>query len=184
VPPRAQGNRSGVVPLLDRKSSGAKEKTVKGLMFNLLEKMAQDAGCRDEAWELVVEFAAAEGFPSANLGPRAALQDAQPLRIFEVPTEAMLRCLARDRTPDPQASGWDLFELSAFGNDFESDPLRCLDLRAPEPGADFRTPYCGGVGAFVETDAGTPEHRAAALLDTDEGLDEVYRVFGLGLIKQ
>jgi hypothetical protein len=177
---RAQGARGGVVPP-DRKGRCAKEKTVKGLMFNLLEKMAQDAGCRDEAWELVVEFAASEGLPSAKQGQRVALQDAQPLRIFEVPTEAMLRCLTRNHAPDPQTSAWDLFELNAFGDDFESDPAHDLELRASEHGSDFRTPYCGGVGAFVETDHNLEPRPGLA---TDEGLDEVYRVFGLGPIKQ
>jgi len=33
---------------------------VKGLIFNLLDSMARNSGCADEAWDLVMEFVASE----------------------------------------------------------------------------------------------------------------------------
>ena len=36
------------------------EVAVKGLIFNLLDSMARQSGCSDEAWDLVMEFVASE----------------------------------------------------------------------------------------------------------------------------
>jgi hypothetical protein len=154
---------------------------MQGLIFNLLEEAADDAGCSDEAWELVVEFAAAEGLPSWGRGERQGLLDAHPPRIFEIPAEAMLRCLARERSERPLSTAeWDFFELQpdsiawsaeAAGNQREPEP--------PEFHAELRAPYCGGAGAFAE--------RAPSVTDDtdgDQGLEKAYRLFGLGPVKQ
>ncbi len=68
---------------------------MKGLMFNLLESLAQDAGCSDEAWELVSEFAAAETLAEGLVVSRERPwgSDVRPPDVFEVPAEAMLSCL-------------------------------------------------------------------------------------------
>lgn len=80
---------------------------MKGIVFNLLESMAHEAGCSNEAWELVAEFAAAEVLLE---GPSGSPTDVQPANLFEVPAEAMLKCFARDSTA-PAESSLDLIDL-------------------------------------------------------------------------
>jgi hypothetical protein len=151
---------------------------VKGLMFNLLESMAAEAGCSDEAWELVIEFASADGIPGCGQAERTPLDDGQPARVFEVPAEAMLRCLAREGGPEAPSSQWDMFELATLNElDLETDSY--LDFGGGYGGPPQKSP----LGAFVDAEvrsAGPTE------LDSDgnPSLDEIYRLFGLGPIKQ
>lgn len=150
---------------------------MQGLIFNLLERAADDAGCSDEAWELVVEFAAAEGLPSWGNGERQGLLDAHPPRIFEIPAEAMLRCLARERTQSPKAPGWDLLELQGAPDSIPVSARR--ESEPPDFRAELRAPFCGGAGAFAQ-------HALPAIeeVESDEGLERAYRLFGLGRVKQ
>ena len=71
-----------------------KENSVKGLMYNLLESLAKEAGCSFEAWELVAEFAAVE--PLAGTAEDVTPPDPNHHgHSFDVPTEAMLGCLSQ-----------------------------------------------------------------------------------------
>lgn len=75
---------------------------MKGLMFNLLESLARDAGCSEEAWELVAEFAAADLLSDGVEVRTERLwgSDVHPSGAFEVPAEAMLSCLTRESRSD------------------------------------------------------------------------------------
>lgn len=68
---------------------------MKRIVFNLLEQLAREAGCSDEAWEVVAEFAAAEVLLEGVDAMAAARDDVQPENLFEVPAEAMIKCFAR-----------------------------------------------------------------------------------------
>jgi hypothetical protein len=66
-------------------------------MFNLLESLATDAGCSEEAWELVAEFAATDlTLDGSETRERLWGSDVHPPHVFDVPAEAMLTCLTRD----------------------------------------------------------------------------------------
>lgn len=100
---------------------------MKGLMFNLLDTLAREAGCCQKAWELVAEFAAAEAVLEAfqDDGAGCALP---PSHLFDVPIEAMVRCLAREpSTPEPllseAPSAWDAFNIAAYEDWLELDSL-------------------------------------------------------------
>ena len=70
---------------------------MKGIMFSLLQQMAEDGGCSGDAWELVIEFAAAEsllGHVSSGL-PYSRPLSAHALS-YEAPAEAMVRCLSQE----------------------------------------------------------------------------------------
>lgn len=121
---------------------------MKGLMFNLLATLARDAGCGARAWDLVAEFAAAEAVLEAfhESGPSGL----PPRHLFDVPVEAMVRCLVQDAAPsdswasDPPAA-WDPFDLAAC-EEWSLEESVC-ELDDPLPQA-----WGGGLsrGAFAE----------------------------------
>jgi hypothetical protein len=83
---------------------------MKGLVFNLLESLARDAGCSEEAWEVVAEFAATEVLLEGS-GSRPT-SDVQPTSLFEVPAEAMVKCFARKgESGDDDERGPDLIDM-------------------------------------------------------------------------
>jgi hypothetical protein len=83
---------------------------MKGLVFNLLENLARDAGCSDEAWEVVAEFAATEVL--LDSGTDTSVGDVQAAGLFEVPAEAMVKCFART-DEDDHAEGADVIDMEA-----------------------------------------------------------------------
>lgn len=67
---------------------------MKGLIFNLLDSMARQSGCSDEAWDLVMEFVASETEHDAQSDTCLACFDhGDALGAFETPAEAMVQCL-------------------------------------------------------------------------------------------
>lgn len=121
---------------------------MKGLVFNLLENLARDAGCSDEAWEVVAEFAATE----VLLDPMDSSvdTDVQPANLFEVPAEAMVKCFARNDRDDEQEGG-DLIDMEA-----QAEWLGTFDLPDLMPSyydALPRQPHSGfGLRAFTDHD--------------------------------
>jgi hypothetical protein len=70
---------------------------VKGLIFNLLDSMARQSGCADEAWDLVMEFVASE----AEQDPQSdtclsCFDENESLLSFEAPADAMIQCLGSE----------------------------------------------------------------------------------------
>lgn len=96
---------------------------MKGLMFNLLDSMSRDAGCSEEAWELVLEFAAAERQLFGELEAPAGMsgEDALPPYAFDIPTEAMLKCLVQ--AGDAYSWETDLEMLDAQAMCFTDPPV-------------------------------------------------------------
>lgn len=83
---------------------------MKGLMFNLLENLANEAGCSDEAWELVVEFAATEALlDQAANAPCPPRLSTAPLS-YTSPTEAMVRCLSHGDLGERRS--WDMLDAA------------------------------------------------------------------------
>lgn len=71
---------------------------MKGLMFNMLETLASTAHCSADAWELVAEFAAAEGVLSqVSRGANHAHDDVHPPELYQGATSAMLSCLLHNQ---------------------------------------------------------------------------------------
>jgi hypothetical protein len=150
-------------------------------MFTLLDVMASDAGCRDEAWELVLEFADAEQATVNETAVADATGETIKACAFEVPAEAMLRCLSEAAEEIGEPSGLDLRAPSAQGVCFN-------DLPVPDPiqellmgGAYDALPKAGGfrAGAFSgdysnpwEGDEETPE-----LEVSDELFNSLYPPF-------
>lgn len=66
-----------------------------GLIFNLLETLAQRSGCSDEAWELVAEFATAESVLSGTYAAEDAAGQARQLETerFRAAARTMHQCL-------------------------------------------------------------------------------------------
>lgn len=135
---------------------------MKGLMFNLLESLASDAGCSEEAWELVAEFAAADVAPDGVLTrERLWGSDVHPPHVFEVPAEAMLSCLTRDSRA---SSGPDLFDLSTNREWIGADAISELSPRI-DPCLSYGDQPGFGPGAFSR-------RGREQLLDLDEVEDE------------
>jgi hypothetical protein len=73
---------------------------VKGLIFNLLDSMARQSGCADEAWDLVMEFVASETEHDAQSDTCLSCFDqGESLIAFEAPADAMIQCLGNDTSP-------------------------------------------------------------------------------------
>lgn len=68
---------------------------MKGLIFNLLDTMARQSGCADQAWDLVMEFVANETERTESSDTCLSCFDAsgESLLAFETPAEAMIQCL-------------------------------------------------------------------------------------------
>ena len=76
---------------------------MKGLIFNLLDAMARQSGCADEAWDLVMEFVASES--AAEDGADSCLAEFNERSLnasAETPLETVLQRLGE---------GADLFDL-------------------------------------------------------------------------
>ena len=70
---------------------------MKGLIFNLLDSMARQSGCADEAWDLVMEFVASETEHEAQSDTCLSCFDqGESLLAFETPAEAMIQCLGNE----------------------------------------------------------------------------------------
>lgn len=70
---------------------------MKGLIFNLLDSMARNSGCADEAWDLVMEFVASETEHEAQSDTCLSCFDPEDaLLAFETPAEAMIQCLSNE----------------------------------------------------------------------------------------
>jgi hypothetical protein len=73
---------------------------VKGLIFNLLDSMARQSGCADEAWDLVMEFVASETEHDAQTDTCLSCFDpGDSFLAFEAPADAMIQCLGNEASP-------------------------------------------------------------------------------------
>lgn len=73
---------------------------MKGLIFNLLDSMARQSGCADEAWDLVMEFVASETEHDAQSDTCLSCFDqGESFIAFEAPADAMIQCLGNESTP-------------------------------------------------------------------------------------
>jgi hypothetical protein len=73
---------------------------VKGLIFNLLDSMARQSGCANEAWDLVMEFVASETEHDAESDTCLSCFDQnESFLAFEAPADAMVQCLGNDVGP-------------------------------------------------------------------------------------
>jgi hypothetical protein len=126
---------------------------VKGIVFNLLESMAHEAGCSNEAWELVAEFAAAEVLLDGANSPLGPATDVQPANLFEVPAEAMLKCFARD-SEAPAESSLDLIDLEEqwTGLDLSSVAPNYYDALPRQPREGFSSSAFADMDASLEAD--------------------------------
>lgn len=110
---------SFVGPELSTQDGSLKEYVVKGLMFNLLENLATEAGCSDEAWELVAEFAAAEALLDQAANPRPSRRPSRIPLSYGSPAEAMVRCLSQGELTERRS--WDLMDAAQHQEWFGTD---------------------------------------------------------------
>lgn len=73
---------------------------MKGLIFNLLDTMARQSGCADQAWDLVMEFVANETDAGESSDTCLSCFEVPPtsLLAFESPAEAMIQCLSTEHS--------------------------------------------------------------------------------------
>ena len=69
---------------------------MKGLIFNLLDNMARQSGCADEAWDLVMEFVASETDGDSDDTCLSSFSADGGLLSLETPGEMMMQCLSSD----------------------------------------------------------------------------------------
>jgi hypothetical protein len=70
---------------------------VKGLIFNLLDSMAQESGCADEAWALVMEFVANEAeYDAPSDTCLSCFERSESLFSCEAPGDAMIQSLGNE----------------------------------------------------------------------------------------
>jgi hypothetical protein len=116
---------------------------LKGLMYNVLEALASRSGCSDEAWELVVEFAAAEALLDQASSVTRALPQPKARLSYASPAEAMIKCLSQEH------SGAGFSSLPPL-LDRADEMLTFVECNRPE---DLR-PSCGfSAEAFLCPDA-------------------------------
>jgi hypothetical protein len=141
---------------------------VKGLIFNLLDSMARQSGCADEAWDLVMEFVASETEHDAHSDTCLSCFDqGESLLAFEAPADAMIQCLGNE----PSSSFSEFPELAL------SEPDERLGDSIPalvDP--DFIMPRIGGSSSpegFSHDLLGLLEQLLAeALIGDEEDEDE------------
>jgi hypothetical protein len=94
---------------LDHHYQGA---AVKGLIFNLLDAMARQSGCADEAWDLVMEFVASENASNdtADLCLNEFSDRSREPQTLEASIDAVLQSLGAE-SDDNQADLLDLPRL-------------------------------------------------------------------------
>jgi hypothetical protein len=101
---------------------------VKGLIFNLLDSMARNSGCADEAWDLVMEFVASETEHEADSDTCLSCFDqGESLLAFETPAEAMIQCLGNESGAlRESASEFPELGLSSELDDWTSDSVPAM----------------------------------------------------------
>jgi hypothetical protein len=141
---------------------------VKGLIFNLLDSMARQSGCADEAWDLVMEFVASETEHDAQSDTCLSCFDqGESLLAFEAPADAMIQCLGNEASPS----------VSEFPELALSEPEERLGDSIPalvDP--DFIMPRIGSPSpeGFSHDLLGLLEQLLAeALLNEEEGDEEL-----------
>jgi hypothetical protein len=109
---------------------------VKGLIFNLLDSMARQSGCADEAWDLVMEFVASETDHDAQSDTCLSCFDqGESVVAFEAPADAMIQCLGSEATPS----------FSEFPELALSEPEERIGDSIPAlMDSDFALPRIGG----------------------------------------
>lgn len=99
---------------------------MKGLIFNLLDSMARNSGCADEAWDLVMEFVASETEHEAQTDTCLSCFDQnESTMAFETPAEAMIQCLGNEGVRE-SLSEFPELGLSAEPEDWASDSIPAL----------------------------------------------------------
>ena len=101
---------------------------MKGLIFNLLDSMARNSGCADEAWDLVMEFVASETEHEAESDTCLSCFDqGESLLAFETPAEAMIQCLGNETAGlRESASEFPELGLSSEADDWTSDSVPAM----------------------------------------------------------
>lgn len=139
---------------------------MKGLIFNLLDTMARQSGCADQAWDLVMEFVANETDCPESSDTCLSSFDAPPesLLAFETPAEAMIQCLGTESS----GLGESLSEFPDMAPLFEAEEWADDNLLAlVEP--DFTPPPNAVVNeGFSQDLLGLLEQLLAEALSTDE----------------
>jgi len=110
---------------------------VKGLIFNLLDSMARNSGCADEAWDLVMEFVASETEHEAQSDTCLSCFDqGESLLAFETPAEAMIQCLGNETAGLRESvSEFPEFALASELDDWTSESVPAMmdpDLCLPQ----------------------------------------------------
>ena len=113
---------------------------MKGLIFNLLDSMARNSGCADEAWDLVMEFVASETEHEAQTDTCLSCFDqGESLLAFETPAEAMIQCLGSESMGARESvSEFPELALASELDDWVSDSLPAMmdpDACLPQLGA-------------------------------------------------
>jgi hypothetical protein len=79
---------------------------LRSLVFNLLHDCSRKAGCGDEAWEIIAEFAAAEALLDRIYEDAGPAADGRIRReTFVMAAEALLSCLGH--SPAGEDVDWD-----------------------------------------------------------------------------
>jgi hypothetical protein len=101
---------------------------VKGLIFNLLDSMARNSGCADEAWDLVMEFVASETEHEAQTDSCLSCFDpeSESALAFETPAEAMIQCLGGEGGLRESASEFPELGLSSETDDWSLDSVPAM----------------------------------------------------------
>jgi len=100
---------------------------VKGLIFNLLDSMARNSGCADEAWDLVMEFVASETEHDAESDTCLSCFDpGESLLAFETPAEAMIQCLGNESGLRESVSEFPELGLSSELDDWTLDSVPAM----------------------------------------------------------
>lgn len=140
---------------------------MKGLIFNLLDSMARQSGCADEAWDLVMEFVASETDHDAQSDTCLSCFDqSDSALVFEAPADAMIQCLGGSEPPPGFSEFPELALLEADERMGDSIPaLLDTDLSLPRIGAPSPEGFSNDLLALLE------QLLAEALADED-GDDE------------
>src|SRR5690606_25731205 len=139
---------------------------VKGLIFNLLDSMARQSGCADEAWDLVMEFVASETEHDAQSDTCLSCFDqSESFLAFEAPADAMIQCLGNESPPS--FSEFPELALAAEADERFGDSIPAL----LDP--DFIMPRIGGgAEGFSHDLLGLLEQLLAEALSSDDGVDD------------
>jgi len=112
---------------------------VKGLIFNLLDSMARQSGCADEAWDLVMEFVASETDHEAQGDTcLSCFEQGDSGGAFEAPADAMIQCLGTESSASlsefPELMLTEPEERMSDSIPAMVDPDACLPrISAPSP---------------------------------------------------